>query len=379
MNPSPSLLASIKQTPLWKLTRGLKRYALPPRHDAALPAGECVAEVEVVAPPVALEAGQAWTWTVRVANRGGVAWSPDGTDPVRLSARWRTFTGEPFGEAASFPLPKPLYPGEPQTLTATFPAPKFVGDFQVEFDLTQSDGNRFAIRNARSKVGTAAVPVQGPRATDIDYHAVFRNADLNANHWWVVGAYHSKEQYEKSSRERLGMLETHAGLTPNSRVLDIGCGTGQMGDALEGYLSDRGAYYGTDIGREAIEFCARRFRKPNFVFRSGEMTRVPFGAEAGAFDIAIFFSVFTHTFTDETALLLHEACRLLGPTGVVVADVITSPLVERGAGHRGEMVVNRDHFLRLAAILGLEPTVIGRWPWNPHAERIMYALRKRSS
>lgn len=377
MNTTPSLLASIKQTPLWKLARGLKRYALPPRHDGPLPAGECVGEVEVLTPPVALEAGQPHTWTVRVTNRSGEAWSPDGTNPVRLSARWRTYSGEAHGEAATFPLPNAFFPGEPQTMTATFPAPKFVGDFQIEFDLTQIDGIRFAVRNPRSKVGTAPVPVQGPRATDIDYHAVFRNADLNANHWWVVGAYHSKEQYEKSSRERLGMLETHAGLNPDSRVLDIGCGTGQMGDSLESYLTERGAYYGTDIGREAIEFCNKRFRRPNFAFRSGEMTRVPFGDDAGKFDIAIFFSVFTHTFTDETALLLHEACRLLGPQGVVVADVITSPLVDRGAGHRGEMVVNREHFLRLADMLGLEPTVIGRWPWNPHAERMMYVLRKR--
>ena len=70
--------------------------------------------------------------------------------------------------------------------------------------------------------------------------------------------------------------------------------------------------------------------------------------------MAIFFSVFTHTFPDETALLLAEAARLLKPTGVIIADVITSPLVERGAGHRGEMIVNREHFLRLADAVGHE-------------------------
>jgi SAM-dependent methyltransferase len=216
--------------------------------------------------------------------------------------------------------------------------------------------------------------VQGRRATDIDYHAVYRTADLDANHWWVVGAYHSREEYERSSRDRLAMLVKH-GLTPDARVLDVGCGTGQMAGPLTSYLSDRGAYYGTDIGAEAIDFCDRTFQRRNFVFRRGEMTRVPFDTADGPFDLVIFFSVFTHTFVDESALLLAEARRLLRPGGAVIADVITSPLVERGAGHRGEMVVNRDHFFRLADMLGFTGDVIGRWDWNRHAERLMIRFR----
>jgi SAM-dependent methyltransferase len=192
----------------------------------------------------------------------------------------------------------------------------------------------------------------------------------------VVGHYPTREEYERSSRERHGMLVQH-GLTPDSRVLDIGCGTGQMADALAGYLSDRGAYFGTDIGKEAIDFCRGRFRRPNFAFRQGEMTRVPFDDSDGPFDLAIFFSVFTHTFLDESALLLAEAKRLLAPGGRIMADVITSDLVERAAGHRGEMVVNRDHFLRLADMLGLVAEAVGRWQWNPRAERFMFLFRPR--
>jgi ubiquinone/menaquinone biosynthesis C-methylase UbiE len=167
-----------------------------------------------------------------------------------------------------------------------------------------------------------------------------------------------------------------AGLTPDSRVLDIGCGTGMMAMALEDYLTDRGAFYGTDIGREGIEFCRRTYRRPNFVLEVGEMTRVPFTAAAGPFDLAIFFSVFTHTFTDETALLLSEARRLLGPRGFVVADVIASDLVARGAGHRGQMWVNLDHFLRLAGAVGFRADVLGVAPWAKDAERPMFRLAR---
>ena len=107
------------------------------------------------------------------------------------------------------------------------------------------------------------------------------------------------------------------------------------------------------------------------------MTTVPFGDAAGPFDLAIFFSVFTHTFVDESALLLAECARLLGPRGAVIADVIASPLVARGAGHRGEMWVNRDHFFRLAGAVGFRPRVLGTFPWAADAERLMLRLDRR--
>lgn len=370
------MFGGLKQTALWKLARGAKRKLLPPSHDGPLAPADCHAILTSIAPPVALEADRLHPWRLRIENRGGRPCSPDGADPVGLTYRWLTYRGERFGPDVLLPLPRPVFPGEPADVTIDVLTPMFVGDFVLEVDLTQPTGGPFADRNPDSRPARTAVPVQGKRSTDIDYHEVYRHANLDDNHWWVVGHYPTREEYERSSRERLAMLVQH-GLTPDERVLDVGCGTGQMADALAGYLSDRGAYYGTDIGREAIDFCRGRFRRPNFVFRQGEMTRVPFEAGDGPFDLAIFFSVFTHTFLDESALLLSEAKRLLAPGGRIMADVIASDLVERAAGNRGEMVVNRDHFLRLADMLGLEVEEIGRWQWNPRAERFMFLFRRR--
>lgn len=362
------LRSLLRDTPLWRSVRGLKRSLAAPRHDGPLPADQLRGQLAWLNPPPAGEAKAVLDMRLRLENQAGVAWSSAGAAPVTVRCQWLTRLGEAFDAASTVvPLPRPLFPGEPQEVAAAVPMPDVVGDFTLEIAFAQGD-RTFGEQQT-------PVAVVGPRTTDIDYHAVFRTANLADNHWWVVGAYHSKEQYERSSRERLKML-VEQGLTPDWRVLDVGCGTGQMAGVLMPYLSDRGGYAGTDIGAEAVAFCDRTFRRRNFQFKQGGMTTVPFDAD-GTFDCAIFFSVFTHTFTDETALLMAEAKRLLKPTGVIIADVITSPLVERGAGHRGEMVVNRDHFLRLAAMLGYTADVIGRWPWNRHAERFMFKLRQR--
>jgi SAM-dependent methyltransferase len=370
----PSLLPDAI-LPLRTFARRIKRAVTPPG-SGRLAASQSAGTMTGIEPPAALEAGSTPLWQFRIENKSAIAWPAAGPFAVRIECRWKTFAGEPFGEAVTVPLPTPLYPGEPQTIAARIPAPAFVGDFIFSAVLTQGDG---PLPGAPSAVPSEerTVPVVGSRSTDIDYHAVFRTANLTENHWWVVGAYASKEQFERSQRERLEMLQKH-GLTPDSRLLDIGCGTGQMAAACESFFRECGGYSGTDIGAEAIEFCKRSYRRNNFRFARGGMTTVPFAAADGLHDMAIFFSVFTHTFTDETALLLAEASRLLKPTGVIIADVITSPLVERGAGHRGEMIVNRDHFLRLASAVGLDTgEIIGRWPWNPQAERIMVKFRKR--
>jgi SAM-dependent methyltransferase len=371
-----TMFVGLKQTALWKTARGVKRKLLPPSCNEPLPPADCHAVLTAIAPPVALEVDRLHPWRFHIENRGSRPWSPDGSNPVGLVYRWLTYRGERFGPDTPLPLPRSVFPGEPAELAIDVLSPMFVGDYVLEVDLAQPTGGPFADRNPLSRPARVAVPVHGKRSADIDYHEVYRTANLDENHWWVVGRYHTREEYEKSSRERLATLVQH-GLTPDSRVLDVGCGTGQMAEALEGYLSDRGAYSGTDIGKEAIDFCRGRFRRPNFTFRQGEMTRVPFDESDGPFDFAIFFSVFTHTFVDESAVLLAEARRLLAPTGRILADVIASDLVERGAGNRGEMVVNRDHFLRLAGMLGLTAEGVGRWPWNPRAERLMFLFRKQ--
>jgi SAM-dependent methyltransferase len=267
-------------------------------------------------------------------------------------------------------LPGPVRPGEAVEVTAALTAPEFLGHYLVEVDLAQDGGPAF--RQFATRPVLVEAQVTGRDADDIDYHKAYATADLSRDYWTVVGPG-SKELFDQLGRAKLDTLQRN-GLTPDSRVLDVGCGTGQLAIPLEGYLSERGLYYGTDIGREAIDHCRARFRRPNFRFAANEMTALPLdGIE---FDFVTFFSVFTHTYPDETVLLLAEARRLLAPGGKVIGDVFTSPMVERCGGNRGAVELNRDHFLRLVRLAGLTAEVLASWPWQKYATREVFVFTR---
>ena len=126
---------------------------------------------------------------------------------------------------------------------------------------------------------------------------------------------------------------TSRGLRPEHRVLDIGCGIGNLALSLIGYL--RGSYDGVDIHAEAVAWCQREItsRHPTFRFhradlesraynprgeRSASAYRFPFPDQA--FDVIFLGSVFTHLLPDAVESYVREIARLLAPGGICVAS-----------------------------------------------------------
>lgn len=351
--------------PLTPLAQRVRRALAPATTDAPLTGDGCRGELRAKAYSVRVEAGQKLACPVRVTNLGPAAWSPRGTRPVTLQFTWATSRKVPFDvPVVTVEFPAAVYPGESLEVPATLIAPGQVGRYLIGVSLRQPGGPDFP--GVRPLLLDA--DVSGPAVEDIDYHSAFATADLALDYWTVVGPK-TEAEFHRLAAEKMVHLHA-AGLTPDSRVLDVGCGTGQLAFPLEPYLSDRGAYTGTDIGSEAIPFCQARFRRPNFRFLQNEMTRIPLAGET--YDLATFFSVFTHTYPDETALLLAEAKRLLAPGGSIVGDLFVSTATDRCAGNRGKMEVNADHLLRLAALVGLAAEVMHDWPQSPHLSRRLY-------
>jgi SAM-dependent methyltransferase len=125
-----------------------------------------------------------------------------------------------------------------------------------------------------------------------------------------------------------------AGLRPDHRVLDVGCGSGRIAGALVDYLTDGGSYVGFDIVPAAIDWCREEItsRHPNFCFDVANIHsgfyrpegavspldyRFPY--EDDSFDFVILTSVFTHLLPDAVDAYAREVARVLKPGGRCLA------------------------------------------------------------
>src|SRR5262249_60699471 len=118
--------------------------------------------------------------------------------------------------------------------------------------------------------------------------------------------------------------------------------------------------------------CRSRFPRVNFTFHLSEMTRLP--ALRDRFDFIVFYSVFTHTYPRETALLLRDASRLLAEGGIIFADVFTAPLIDEYTGDRGAVGVNPDYLMRLLDGGGLHAELIEMQPRPRLGQRLFFKV-----
>lgn len=132
------------------------------------------------------------------------------------------------------------------------------------------------------------------------------------------------------SGERLKQqLIRHAGLRPESHVLDIGCGTGRLAQALYTYLKG-GTYHGIDLNHRFIDHCRRtnRFRK-GFSFSRLDYYHPEWAASNraqpyrltladmpnGSLDLVVLMGVVYYYDFHGAADIIHEAAPLLKSYG----------------------------------------------------------------
>jgi SAM-dependent methyltransferase len=228
------------------------------------------------------------------------------------------------------------------------------------------------LRRLASRAAGGLRRLTGRRA-DIDYRRWYSIWDLQRDYWTIVGPA-AKEEYERLSLVKLQLL-IDLGLSPNAKVLDVGCGTGLLAAALHDFLSEHGLYIGADISPEAVAFCRTRFPRPNFAFHLSEMTKLPSLMER--FDFIVFYSVFTHTYPRETALLLREASRLLADGGIIFADIFTAPLIDEHSGDRGAVEINPDYLFRLLDGSGLYAELIDMQPRPQLGQRLFFKFTRQ--
>lgn len=348
--------------PMARRARRAMRSLRPVSHTEPLRA-DCRSTVSVLKPVLLAEAGREFPVRLSITNHTPAAVSPLGPHPVGIQVKWNSYTGESCPAAGEFlPLPRTLWPGEEIQHAFPITAPDSLGNYVAEFQLAQRGGPTFEQIGPRAKLD---VPVTSAFDAEFNYHDIYASADLNKDFWSASGPP-SQAEFERLVPIKLQLL-TDQGLTPDGKLLDVGCGTGLLATAAERFLSDRGLYWGTDLAKEAVAFCRARYTRPNFHFAVNGMTTLPLSGVL--FDAISYYSVFTHTYIEETALLLAESKRLLAPSGFIFADFFTSPLVERSIGSRYAVEVNREMMLRLASIAGLRAELVMESPWKGRARR----------
>lgn len=299
---------------------------------------------------------------IRLTNVGDRAWRSGGWHPVHLSYHWRI--GAQATEGIRFSLPADIQPGEQTVIECAVPAPADEGDYVLEFDLVREHVGWFKHN------GSPTLPIERT-LRDYDYQSTYQQADLENDYWSVVGPA-TKEEYEYLGRYKRQTLIA-LGMNAHSRIIDVGCGTGQLAEALEDYLSADAVYYGTDISQEVITFCQKKFRRPNFFFVKNDMSRVP--VDGLQFDVIFLASVFTHMYPAEIQAMLLDLKRLLAPDGLIIADAFVSPKVATFAGSRAKVEINQGLLQDVFEQTGLRHEIQGSTIQPDGGSRLGFVFR----
>lgn len=115
----------------------------------------------------------------------------------------------------------------------------------------------------------------------------------------------------------LFLLQRHVPITPEQRVLDIGCGRGSALRFLAGRVAFERPPVGIDIAAAALELARADARDgPPLEFIAATATRLPFAKES--FDLILSSYVVKHLGDRAMDRLLYECWRVLRPGGGLV-------------------------------------------------------------
>jgi SAM-dependent methyltransferase len=155
-------------------------------------------------------------------------------------------------------------------------------------------------------------------------------------------------------RDMVRLIDELAGVAPDERIVDVGCGLGRLVQPLRSLLDHRGRYDGVDIvkpfvewDRQAISSRDSRFRFHHLDLFNTEYNRegkldpatVRFPFADGSFSLAIATSLFTHLQADAAANYLREIARLLRPGGRLFATffLLDPTVLERIGRHETDI------------------------------------------
>lgn len=114
------------------------------------------------------------------------------------------------------------------------------------------------------------------------------------------------------------------GLKDNDVVLDIGCGSGRLANALKDMPEL--SYTGIDVVQDLLDYASDICQREDWSFIKATDLQIPLADNS--VDIVTSFSVFTHLLHEETYAYLAEIRRVLKPGGKVVFSYLDFSIPE---------------------------------------------------
>jgi len=146
------------------------------------------------------------------------------------------------------------------------------------------------------------------------------------------GLNHYSPFYDAAGKSLVNLLVQHAGLNNNSKLLDIGCGTGRIIAPLLDIIPPK-SYTGFDNNKKFVSICKERHanvRVDHLDIQHDEFN--PIGSidpssvilpyPDRSYDIISAFGVFNHFKLKWVAQYLRNVSRLLKPNGVFICTII---------------------------------------------------------
>jgi SAM-dependent methyltransferase len=138
------------------------------------------------------------------------------------------------------------------------------------------------------------------------------------------------KRFKADGEEFLQIYKNVCRLSPNEKILDVGCGIGRKTIPLTHYLSSEARYEGIDISKKAVEWCRDKISNkfPQFRFQEidvynrfynphGQILPADyiFPFDDDSFDFVMLGSVFTHMFPEDAVNYVSEVYRVLRKGG----------------------------------------------------------------
>jgi ubiquinone/menaquinone biosynthesis C-methylase UbiE len=150
------------------------------------------------------------------------------------------------------------------------------------------------------------------------------------------------------------------GVTKDETVLDVGCGTGNLTQALLKKLSVRGRVVAVDFSSEMVAIARRKAPDPRVEWRVTDASNLPIADES--LDRIICYSVWPHF--DDRSAVVKEFSRVLRIGGALHVwhlssrEVINQIHASAGEAVRHDVLEPAEETARLIESCGLHPVLI---------------------